>query len=136
MATLTPLSASLRAIPLPMPREDPVISACLVFWAMSTSLIAPSGVSGKGPSPRGNPGRNFGLGPLLAATMRRRVAVVNRDFRYGSMAAPHDGAHGAARPVGQPVKTPNTSMAVTLATLGDCALRRFRGWSLRLSRSE
>src|SRR5438034_3096335 len=77
MATLTPLSASFRAIPLPMPREDPVIRACRVLWAMSTSLSTPSGVSGKGPSPRGNPGRNFGPGPLLAATMRRKPAVVN-----------------------------------------------------------
>src|SRR5882724_9284043 len=98
MATLTPPSASLRAIPLPMPREDPVISACLVVWAMSTSLSAPLGVSGKGPSPRGNPGGNLRPGPLLAATMRRRVAVVNRDFRYGPTAATREGLHGAARP--------------------------------------
>src|SRR5207237_9265911 len=38
MATLTPLAASFRAIPLPIPRELPVISACFPFRDISTSL--------------------------------------------------------------------------------------------------
>src|SRR5882757_632310 len=38
MATLAPLAASFRAIPLPIPRELPVISACFPFRDISTSL--------------------------------------------------------------------------------------------------
>src|SRR6266403_4489293 len=38
MATLAPLAASFRAIPLPMPRELPVIRACFPFRDISTSL--------------------------------------------------------------------------------------------------
>src|SRR5438874_9256523 len=37
MATLAPLAASFRAIPLPMPRELPVISACFPFRDILTS---------------------------------------------------------------------------------------------------
>src|SRR5712691_3657357 len=38
MAILTPLSASLRAIPLAIPREAPVIRACFPFNDMSNLL--------------------------------------------------------------------------------------------------
>src|SRR5439155_12257681 len=36
--TLAPLAASFRAIPLPIPRELPVIRACFPFRDISTSL--------------------------------------------------------------------------------------------------
>src|SRR2546430_11045940 len=38
MATLGPLAGNFRAIPLPIPRELPVISACFPFRDISTSL--------------------------------------------------------------------------------------------------
>ena len=68
MATLTPLAASFRAIPRPMPRELPVISACFPFRDMSTSLSVRSNEK--------NLEEHFHISPKIFAVDLGRKSVV------------------------------------------------------------